>query len=325
MTSMCAAEDYRLKIGDMLHLTIYDQSGTARAVEIDTTGAISYLYLNAFPAAGKTIDEFRSALSQELSKYYRNPLLTITLSNSQGNFYTIMGEVTEPGAKPIVGEMTVLTALCQARGIVQLTFRDQLTEFADLDHAFVARDGEYLPIDFERLVRKGDLSQDIPLLNGDYIYIPSMEVSRIFVLGEVQYPLTIEYLGSKTLAQAVAEAGGTLPRASSRVLVLRGSLSCPKRYLVDFNRIVKGDACDFPLCPGDIVYVPPMKFSTIKEIAQLAVASFVSIVASTGGTNAYLHLNPNAFGQISSPVPSIPVGTGTGAVTSPGASIPSGL
>lgn len=296
---------YRLKPGDRLDMAVYGDPHTRRLVQVDYNGTLSYLFITTFPVLGKTISEVRTELEQLLTAYYREPMLLITLAESTGDFYTISGEVANPGIKPLIGNTTILSAIAESNGLILRFFRDKLIEIGDLDHAFLSRKGEYVPVNFENLIRYGDMSQNIPLKHGDYIYIPSRETHQIFILGEVITPITFEYFRTMTLTEAIAEAGGVNRRASSRVIVIRGSLACPTRYLVDVNLIWKGCARDFILQPGDIVYVPIMQFQCLKELFKIAVRAFVSQAFNVMGSNAYLRLNPDAIGLIDTPVPVI--------------------
>lgn len=292
--SLPADEDYHLKIGDRLTLTVYGEPATKRVVEVDPTGKFSYLFVNSYPAYGKTISDVQRDFEKEMGSYYRDPMVLVSLVDTTGNFYAIMGEVNDPGTKPLVGGSTVLSAIGNARGLKTRFMREHVQETVDFDHAFIARNGEYIPVDFRRLVHYGDLTQNVALKAGDYIYLPSAEIKEVFVLGEVACPTTLEYMDTMSLAEALAEAGGVSLRASSRAIVIRGSLACPTRYLVDVNRLLKGYACNFPLEPGDIVYVPPMRFSAVKDIFYGAIAAFVSEVACVGGSWAFFNLHPHA-------------------------------
>lgn len=285
---------YRLQCGDRLYISVYGDIPTKRVVLVDPSGNVNYLLAKNVPARGATIASLREELTHRLSSYYRDPMLMITLINTLGEYYAIIGEVREPGYKKIEGNPTLLTALCEAKGFTTRLFRDQTVDQADLEKSFMVRDGEYLPINFLSLVEEGDISQDILLKNGDYIYISPRGLKKIYVLGEVTSPTVIEFLNGVTLSQIIAEAGGVTTSASSRVAIIRGSLTLPIRFLVDINRIVKGKAMDFPLEPGDIVYVPPMRFSALKEIVKMGIANFVSVVASAAGVATYVSIQPAA-------------------------------
>jgi len=305
---------YRIHVGDMFTISVYGEAGSQRTVRVDQTGSISYLFINDLPVIGKTIDEMRAILNEKLVFFYKFPLVVIIPRELFGNSYTIIGEVLSPGVRKIVGNTTLLTALCDAGGFQTRLFRQQTIDRVDLDHSFLARKGEYFPIDFRRLIDDGDMSQDVPLEDGDYIYLPMYYTDQVFVLGEVAQQRGINYVNPMTLMRAIAQSGGVTLRASSRVAILRGSLTCPVRYLVDYNRIVKGYTCDFQLMPGDIVYVPPRQFTSLRDLWKYAVQTWVTQAASTSGTSAYLNINPRALtAGIVSPAPII----GGGAVITP--------
>ncbi len=305
--SLAAEEDlYRLKVGDKLFITVYNEKNTRREITIGPTGTICYLFLNSVQAEGKTIPELRADLTEKLKKNFRFPELIINGNEFMGEHYTVNGEVRKPGKKPLEGHATIIKALGEAGGFTTRLFRDQTIDLVDFDHSFLSRNGEYVPVDFSSLILEGDMSQNLPLKTGDYIYMASYVMPQVYVLGEVNRSLTINYLDTITLAEAIAQANGVTRRASSRAVVIRGALARPTVFEVDINRIFKAYACDFFLEPGDIVYVPPMKFTYLKEIVQGGIASFISILANVAGTNVFLEITPKAKAAgVASPVPVI--------------------
>lgn len=290
------SEKYRLQIGDQLFISLYgaEDVETARTVTVEPTGNITYLFVNGVRALGRTIDELRKDLETKIQEMYPNALVAMSATQITGNRYTIIGEINEPGTKQIAGNMTVLKAIGQAGGFPINDFRGKIVDFADLDHAFLARNGEYLPIDFTKLVKKGKLEEDVSLENGDYIYIPSVMAKEIYVLGEVAARSVYPYLHTATLAEVLAWSGGLTERAGSRIVVIRGSLNCPKSFFIDYCRMKRGCCPDFVLKPGDIVYVPCQKFWTVKQILKEALRTFVGAVAITAGVRAFESIEPAA-------------------------------
>lgn len=291
---------YRLKIGDQLSISLYGfaEGNTNRRVFVDPTGSITYLFVNRVYVLGKTIDQVRKELDEKIKPIYPNSIVTLSATELIGNQYTIMGEVNAPGTKPIRGNITLLSSIADAGGFPVRAFRNHTIDYADLDKAFLSRKGEYVPVDFEKLIRKGDLSQDVPLQGGDYVFIPSALIKEIYVLGEFNRPFVYTFFKTATLTEVITWAGGVTPRASSRVLVLRGSLGCPKSFLIDINRIFKGCAGDFVLEPGDIVFAPVQQFYTFKELIKTAVRTFVGAIALQAGNVAYAKINPKSIGII---------------------------
>lgn len=297
-----ATHDYRLNVGDLLLISLYGEDHTRREVLVDPRGKISYLYVDSLPAAGKTIPELREELQEKIRAHYRFALIAITPIRFCTDCFTLLGEVKEPGTKQLVGNPTILSALCMGQGFTTRQYRDQLIDLCDLEHSFIARKGDLLPVDFVKLVRFGDLRHDVPLHPGDYIHIHSNTIKRVYVLGEVFHPQPVDFFNTMSLIEAMAQAGDVTLRASSRIVVLRGSLACPTRFVIDYNRIVKGCACDFPLHPGDIIYVPPRTFQTLREICQMGARAFVAAIASQGAStlveNIYPLFNGSASGGV---------------------------
>jgi len=297
MMASCYGVDpdpYRMQVGDRLEASLYGIEESEEELIVDPRGRLSFQFIDGYPVAGKTIEEVKAELTQELTSYYRYPIPMVKPIDLHQPHYTIMGEVLLPARNPIRGKATALTAICEAGGFKTRNFRQRLVDTVDLDHSFLARKGEYVPIDFKRLVQEGDLAQDVPLEDGDYLYFKSAINHQVYVVGEVSSPVTIDYYTTMSLAEAIAEAGGVRERASSRVAVIRGSLAWPTRYLIDFNRIVKGYAPDFMLQPGDIVYVPPMKLSRLKEMMKYGVLAFVRATMIELGIEAFLEFHPHA-------------------------------
>jgi polysaccharide export outer membrane protein len=295
---------YRLKYGDKFTLSVYGEPGTSLDGTVGPDGKIHYLFSISVPAIGKTISEVRQDLTKDLQKYFKHPLLNIIPTAFTPELYTIIGEIMNPGVKPLIANSTLLTALCESGGFTTRLFRNQTVDQVDLDRSFLARKGRYVQIDFYELLNQGDLTWDMPLENGDYLYFASAGINKVFVLGEVRQSTVVEYLDGITLIQAIAEAGGVTIKASSRILVIRGSLAYPRWFYIDSNLIFKGKSCDFELQPKDIVYVPPMQFQTLKDIVQEGITSFVSITANIAGSNSFLEITPAAkTANVVSPVP----------------------
>ncbi len=274
---------YQLDIGDRFSVAIYGEPNTERYVIVDSAGTITYPIVGTLEVYGKTFDQVRREMDERIRKIYRYTFVSLTPIEFGGQSYTILGWVNVPGKKSLLGRETVLSALCRAGGFPAGTWRSMTIDLADLEHAFLLRGSEYISVNFKKLVQEGDTKSDVPLQPGDYIYIPSSLEKEIYVLGEVPMPATLGYLNKVTLAQAITMVGGLTFNASSRVLVVRGSLNEPYTFYIDFKLIEQGCEPDFLLRPGDIVYVPPRTFTTFRELVEYAVRIFVSTAASQAG------------------------------------------
>jgi protein involved in polysaccharide export with SLBB domain len=207
--------------------------------------------------------------------------------------------------------MTVLEAVALAGGPMSLSsIRQQeavgaADDVADLQRTFVLRQGRMLPVDFQRLLQQGDLSQNIYLEPGDFIYFPAATAKEIYVLGAVTQPAAIPYRQGLTVAAAVASAYGTITGAYlQHVAVVRGSLTHPQLTIINYKQVIRGNAMDIALQPQDIVYVPFSPYRYLQRYAQLILDTFVSSSAinagiravgvPVGGANVFIPVNTGA-------------------------------
>src|SRR5688500_15103834 len=125
-------------------------------------------------------------------------------------------------------------------------------DLADLPNSFVVRNGERLPVSFDKLLREGDMRHNIYLHPDDFIYLPSSVSRDIYVLGAVRTPKAVPRQHN-TIIGAIAEAGGPIKNAHlSQVAIVRGSLDNPKIAVLNYNEIIAGKAPNVLLEPRDI-------------------------------------------------------------------------
>jgi polysaccharide biosynthesis/export protein len=204
--------------------------------------------------------------------------------------------VNRPGIYPITGPMTLLEAISLAGGAARSGTAGSTEEQADWRHSFVERNGQFLAVDFQKLLQEGDMSQNIYLQPDDFLYLPSTLFHEVFVLGAVRAPRTVPYSERLTIVSAIMAAYGTTEGAYlSHVAVVRGSLSEPKVAVIDYKAIITGKEPDIHLEPHDIVYVPTQPFAGLKSYAKIILSTFVNTVAANEGANAVVQ-NPNKVG-----------------------------
>ena len=285
---------YKLNIGDRLQVAIYGQENSMREVQVDPYGNITYLYVGTVKAYGKTIPSLTEELNQLLKKEIKFSVLTVSPVNFGGRYFFLGGSVNKPGRKPLKTGMKLLSALASGGGMKQTVLNTITVDQADLKHAFILRDGKNLRVDFINLVERGDMSQNIPLESGDYIYIPDTVDKKVYVLGEVRFQRSIDLMRPMTLLQAMTKARGLSDDASDELYVLRGSLSDPAVKKVSFSELINGEAKDFFLKKDDIIYVPERKTLFGEQLIDLALRAFIARVAAESGSRTLREVFPNA-------------------------------
>jgi len=175
--------------GDVLNLSLFEMPDTARIeVPISPDGRITFLQARDIMAAGLTVDELRAKLDEALGKFYQNARVVIVPAAIHSKKYFLLGSVVNSGVFTFDRPLTVIEAIARAGGLETGLSDQRSVELTDLAHSFLVRKGQRLPLDFERLFQRGDLSQNVPLEPDDYLYFASANANEIYVLGEVINP-----------------------------------------------------------------------------------------------------------------------------------------
>jgi polysaccharide biosynthesis/export protein len=272
--------------GDILNLSLLEMPETARTdVPVGPDGRVSFLQASDVVATGLTVDELRAKLDEVLGKYYRNPRTIIVPVAFRSKKYYVLGAVATKGVFVFDRPTRVIEAIARAGGLETGLADTRTVEMADLQRSILVRNGQRVPVDFDRLFRHGDLSQNVFLEPNDYLYFAQASENEIYVLGEVVLPGLLNFAARPTVISAISARGGFTTRSfKSRVLVVRGSLDRPETFIVDTAAVLKGQAPDFKLQPRDIVYVSINPWITVGEVLDLAVKSFVTALTVQGTT-----------------------------------------
>jgi len=199
----------------------------------------------------------------------------------------MLGKVNSKGAFPLDRPLTLLEAVARAKGLETGLYQRTTVEMADLGRSFIVRNGEKLPIDFEKLFLDGDLNQNVAIEPNDYVFFASTGANDIYILGEVMNPGPLGFVQSATVMTALADRGGYSDKAfKKRVLVIRGSLKEPETFVVDTGATLDAAKRDFRLQPRDIVYVSRRPWAKAEELLDEAASSFIQgMVTTWAGVN----------------------------------------
>lgn len=295
--------EYRLGPGDVLEVEIVGDLTSRTRTVVGPDGKVYFNVLPGIDVWGLTVAQARARMVQEMQRFVREEQpISVTLRSAESQKIWVLGRLNKPGAYSLAGPMTLLEAVSAAGGpapasafatrgggtMSRAASSAATDEAADLGRAFVLRKGQMLRVNFERLLRDGDMSQNIYLQPDDFVYLPSATVGSVHVLGAVNNPRAVEFTNRLTLVQAVAQAGGTLIREAfpSQVAVVRGSLTEPKVAIVDMNAILRGAANDIVLEPQDIVYVPHSPYRVLTRYLDTILNTFVRVVGVNEGARA---------------------------------------
>ncbi len=132
-TADLSASDRPYRVGPFDKLTI-DVFGSEelsqKEVQVDASGRITFPLIGTVEVAGKTPGEIGAAM-QDLfrGRFIRNPQVTVNLKQIVSQTVTIGGEVRKPGVYPIIGKMTLMTAIASAEGWTDISDRGNVVVF----------------------------------------------------------------------------------------------------------------------------------------------------------------------------------------------------
>lgn len=152
---------------DVLDISVWKEPELSRVLPVRPDGKISLPLLRDVQAAGLTPTQLEARLTEGLTGFITAPDVTVIVTAINSRRIFIVGEMTHPGAYPLLPGMTVLQALSNAGGF---------TQFASTKNIYVLREenGKQMkyPFNFKDVIKSKKPEQNITLKTGDTIIIP---------------------------------------------------------------------------------------------------------------------------------------------------------
>lgn len=166
MPASQAWPDYVIGPEDVLHVAVWKEADLTATLPVRPDGKISLPLLNDVQAAGMTPMQLADSVTEKLKKYVASPRVTVVVTAINSKRVYMTGEVSHPGAMPMLPNMTVLQALSSAG----------LTQFANTKKIYVLRTQngkqDKLPVNYRSLLKGEKMEQNYLLQPGDTIVVP---------------------------------------------------------------------------------------------------------------------------------------------------------
>ena len=169
-TSVSLAQyTYLIGPGDTLSVIVWRNPDLSMSIPVRPDGKITMPLVEDLPVAGKDPTVVAREVERALSKYIRDPVVTVVVTGSVGPYnqlIRVIGQATKPQALPYRENMTLLDVMIAVGGI---------TDFADGNHSNLVRTAEgnkLYRIRLDDLLRNGDISANVAVRPGDVLIIP---------------------------------------------------------------------------------------------------------------------------------------------------------
>ena len=240
--------DYVLGPGDELRITIWGNIEGQWNVVVDRDGKISLPKVGIIGVTGLTYGEFKETLNKELSKYYTNYQMNVSMGPLRTIRVYIVGNAARPGSYTVSSLSTLVNSLFEAGGP---------SKTGTMRNIDVKRNGKnVVQFDMYDFLLKGNKTKDVRLMPEDVIFIPPVG-PLAGIAGNVRNPAIYELKGETRLLDLIGMAGGLTGMA------FRGRVQVQRIENNEFRTIFEGDLIDiektaeknFALKDGDLVKV----------------------------------------------------------------------
>jgi polysaccharide export outer membrane protein len=187
--------------GDEVEINVYRQSDLNRKIQIPPDGRIFYPLIGEIQAVGISVNRLRDAITEGLSKYVKDPQVSVNVTALKSEKVFVLGEVQRPGVFTLESRLSAVEAVTAAGGF---------TPDAKWTDVLLIRNRQekmqlVASLNLKSALKEGNSTQNVSLENGDVLYIPSIaiaDVARFFQhLENILRPVILITSGTVVLAR----------------------------------------------------------------------------------------------------------------------------
>lgn len=276
---LAAAPRYVLHAGDQLSVQVFGEQSLPQTVTILPGGDIFYPLAGRVHVEGLTPDQAAAVLTKALSKYIRQPIVSVSVMQEGQIDVLVLGNVNKPGKYLLSSGAHTTDALAAAGGIGPVDGNFPVARVVDPQ-------GDAEQVDLQRLLHDGDTSVDVHLSDGTTVYVPAPVTFNVEVFGSVDKPGDVILHQGDPLAMAIARAGANpqlnpdLNRVQVRRTLPSGEVTT---QTINIYQELQSNSVGFVMQKGDIVYVPQAKKSFGNQLTNGAAGGVIYFLRALVG------------------------------------------
>ena len=249
--------------GDTIQVYVPGLKNVEKEIKVSEQGTFALPPIGVISAQGRTPADIEKEVRDRLADgYIKNPSVTVVVIEMASKSVMVIGAVKKPGPVTVKDGMSMLGLLSHVNGLTQESSKEAIV-IRSARERDARRETMRIPLND---LLAGNIEQDTRLRHGDVVIFPSTADSdeKVNVLGCVNQPGSFALVGSMTLVDLIAQAGGPnqhagdllviIPSAENRTAERTATLS------FELEKILSGHTdASYQLRAGDTLMVPSAK------------------------------------------------------------------
>ena len=245
---------------DIITVQIYGIETYAEKQRVGDDGTIIFPLIGRTQVAGLTTEELQARIAAALGEkgMVRDAQVTVISELRPTEVVSVLGNVTEPGIYPAVGNLTVEDYLSEASGFVESSAGSSNANSPASYTVTLYRPSLGVPVRVPIGPQPSNaIWGKIPVFAGDHIRVDKVGVVYAVGAFKSQGGFQLKNSSRTTVAELIALAGGIgYEAASGDSHIVRKENGQQTLIDIDVAKILKGKAPDLTLQPDDILFVP---------------------------------------------------------------------
>ncbi len=166
---------YALRAADSFDVNFELSPEFNQTVVVQPDGFITLKAIGDVHVAGLTVPELTRVLHDRYGKILNDPVISVVLKDFEKPYFVADGQVQRPGKYELRGDITLTEAIAMAGGFNDAAKHSQVLLFRRVNDSWMSAE----IVNVKKMMKKGDLHEDVQLRPGDMLFVPKNTVSKV--------------------------------------------------------------------------------------------------------------------------------------------------
>ena len=166
---------YTLRAADSFDVNFELSPEFNQTVVVQPDGFITLKAIGDVHVAGLTVPELTRVLHESYGKILNDPVISVVLKDFEKPYFIADGQVQRPGKYDLRGDITLTEAIAMAGGFNDAARHSQVLLFRRVNDQWMSAE----IINVKRMLKNGNLHEDVTLRPGDMLFVPKNSISKI--------------------------------------------------------------------------------------------------------------------------------------------------